>query len=255
MSVPPGLPKPKSMRLKNLYDVAADSPGDNYFLLYDASLGKWVPRPITSAAIPNGAISNDHLAGGITDDKLVADYALDAELGAHLADTDNPHGVTIAQIGAAADDHSHPDATPTASGFMSAVEHTKLAGLGIGGSPQIGGSGGAHTFQTSLTQISGFTVNVAEAGWHWLRLNLSLFIDKADGVVTIHVYKNGSSLYAWTVDLNSDASAAAIRFPFDVSQPFEFVDGDQLTVWALKTSGSGTSEMSGQGSLVIFRLP
>lgn len=50
----------------------------------------------------------------------------------HIDRTDNPHNVTLAQVGAAAASHTHSNATTSAAGFMSAADKSKLNGVATG---------------------------------------------------------------------------------------------------------------------------
>lgn len=50
----------------------------------------------------------------------------------HENNKNNPHNVTIAQIGAAASSHGHSNATTNTAGFMSAADKSKLNGIEAG---------------------------------------------------------------------------------------------------------------------------
>ena len=52
-------------------------------------------------------------------------------LSSHIANANNPHNTTAAQVGAAAASHTHSDATTSASGYMSAGDKTKLNNIAL----------------------------------------------------------------------------------------------------------------------------
>jgi len=138
--------------------------------------GKITLTPAFGAVITQGtkleAVNMQHLEDGI-------DEAF-SELDAHTGDTNNPHGVTLAQIGAAASSHSHSNATTSAAGFMSTTDKSKLNGIesgaqvntvtGVKGSAQgsyqtgnvnltaanVGAAASSHSHSNATTSAAGF---------------------------------------------------------------------------------------------------
>ncbi|WP_289142453.1 hypothetical protein [uncultured Brevibacillus sp.] len=83
---------------------------------------------VTAVISPSGFVSQD-------------------EFDDHIKNYSNPHKVTPAQIGAALTNHTHPNATQTVSGFMSATDKKRL-------DDHIGAGGTAHALATPT--VAGF---------------------------------------------------------------------------------------------------
>lgn len=118
-------------QLSSLDDVNISAPTNGQVISYDSVSGKWINSTISTSGGPAimgtaGRIVTIGSGGNTLADSghTLAEYATDSslqsvynELLSHEADTDNPHGVTAAQVGAiSAVDGTAPIVSSTTSG-------------------------------------------------------------------------------------------------------------------------------------------
>ncbi|WP_409174796.1 hypothetical protein [Brevibacillus fortis] len=120
------------------------------------------------------------------------------KVNAHANREDNPHKVTAEQVGAAPKSHTHPNATSSVAGFMSAPDYTKLAGVQdkainkattdtlYAPLSHVGAGGSAHALAT--LSAAGFMSPEDKDGQQSLRKYRSSF-DTSAQVYTIVEYK------------------------------------------------------------------
>jgi outer membrane protein assembly factor BamE (lipoprotein component of BamABCDE complex) len=177
---------PRGTRLRQLLDVEIPgTPLDGSLLLWDAAQGRWVARQLTIPA-------HTHAPAEISPQG--AGSGLDADL------LDGQHASAFASAF-----HSHPDATTSAAGFMSAGDKSKLDGI----------QAGAEVNQNAFSQVQvGSTVVAATTKTDTITLvagsNLALIPDVTNKRVTLGVSPQGtgSGLDADSVD-GQHASAFA----------------------------------------------
>jgi hypothetical protein len=125
-------------------------------------------------------------------------YATQEEFQNHLNDNRNPHGVTIQQIGAAAVDHGHSNATTTTAGFISPQDKDKLNKV----------AAGAEVNQNAFSSVKVGTVTVAaDTKTDTLELspgsNISLTPDATNDRITIGITEDAD--HRFVTDLEKGA--------------------------------------------------
>lgn len=105
--------KAGSTRLSQLFDVHGGAPGDSQVLLYQATSGKWAPVTLTATDVGAAEAAHNHDSEYYTKAETYTQAEADAAF--------------------AAIDHTHPDATDSTAGFMSATDKTNLDALVAGG--------------------------------------------------------------------------------------------------------------------------
>lgn len=138
--------------------------------------------------------------------------ALGDALNAHLTDTDNPHGVTLAQLGAAAASHTH-DASAIISGIMSVLRGGTGAATFTANYPLFGNGTGALQALAPLTAMArlgdGYGTCSTAASTTAKVVTLANFVRRTGSRVTVYfTYAVPASA---TMNVNS-TSAAYMRY-------------------------------------------
>lgn len=164
--------------------------------------------------------------------------------------------VTPAAIGAAASSHTHPDATPTVSGFESAADKTKLDGIaaGAGGAlPAVSVSstvnittGSAvwtllpwnteaadtNAFHNTVTNSERITIPAGMGGIYLISVGIT-FANNGTGVRLIAAMLNGVT-YDW-VDKRAAITGHALQMGFAFTK--RLAAGDFIVVSGYQNSG------------------
>lgn len=114
------------------------------------------------------SVKNNNSNMDLIDAELERQVNMDNEISTriekHLADKNNPHGVTVDAIGAAEANHGHSNATTLEAGFMSSSDKDKLDGIeeGAQANVAINDQKPTHTSASSLSALtSGEKLSVA----------------------------------------------------------------------------------------------
>ncbi|MCX2725990.1 hypothetical protein OO015_00515 [Thermomicrobium sp. 4228-Ro] len=210
---------PRGTRLRQLLDVEIPgNPSDGSLLLWDAAQGRWVARQLTVPA-------HTHVPAEISPQG--AGSGLDADL------LDGQHASAFASAF-----HSHPDATTTAAGFMSAADKSKLDGI----------QAGAEVNQNAFSNVKvGTTTIVATTKTDTVELvagsNVTLTPDATNKRVTIAA-SGGSSANSFGVVQVGSTNVAATA-PGDT---VKLAAGSNVTLTPDATNKQVTVAVSPQGS-------
>jgi hypothetical protein len=125
-------------------------------------------------------------------------YATVEEFNTHVTDKNNPHAVTIEQIGAAPANHGHSNATTTSAGFMSPEEKAKMNNI----------AAGAEVNQNAFSNIKvGTTTVSAESKTDTLELapgsNISLTPDTTNDRITFDVKEDAEHRFVTDLEKSS----------------------------------------------------
>ncbi|MCM3141648.1 hypothetical protein [Brevibacillus sp. MER 51] len=131
------------------------------------------------------------------------------EFNEHVQDYSNPHKTTYEQVGAAAKDHTHLNATTIAAGFMSASDKSKLDGIqtqainkGTADTlyaplSHVGTGGSAHALATS--SAAGFMSSEDKDGQQSLRKYRSGYDTGAQIYTTVEYKRKDGTLFMKSV--------------------------------------------------------